>query len=79
MLDPTMDTSSSVPMSPASALTAYEKRTRPERDRFVSTRGVQAITSQHVDARTMAAFLLHFSALSVPITELVEGWIRACW
>jgi hypothetical protein len=24
----------------------------------------------------MAAFLLHFSALSVPITEPVEGWIR---
>ena len=24
----------------------------------------------------MAAFLLHFSALSIPITEPVEGWIR---
>jgi hypothetical protein len=32
--------------------------------------------SPDTDARAMAAFLLHFSALSVPITEPVEGWIR---
>jgi hypothetical protein len=32
--------------------------------------------SKDTDAETMAAFLLHFSALSIPITEPVEGWIR---
>ena len=76
MLDPIMDRSSSVPTSSESALAAYEKLIRPARDRSAATPGVQAITSQHVDARTMAAFLLHFSALSIPITEPVEGWIR---
>jgi hypothetical protein len=34
------------------------------------------MVSADTDAQTMAAFLLHFSALSVPITEPVEAWIR---
>jgi hypothetical protein len=34
------------------------------------------MVSPDTDARAMAAFLLHFSALGVPITEPVEGWIR---
>jgi hypothetical protein len=43
---------------------------------MASSRGISAMVSPDTDARTMAAFLLHFSALSVPITEPVEGWIR---
>ena len=35
------------------------------------------MTSPDTDARTMAAFLLHFSALSIPITKPVAGWILA--
>jgi hypothetical protein len=59
-----------------SALADYDELIRPARARFAASRGVQAMTSPQTDARTMAAFLLHFSALSVPITEPVEGWIR---
>ena len=67
---------SSVPKCHESALAGYDELIRPARERFAATRGVQEITSEHTDARTMTAFLLHFSALSVPITEPVEGWIR---
>jgi hypothetical protein len=34
------------------------------------------MVSPDTETRTMASFLLHFSALSVPVTEPVEGWIR---
>jgi len=71
-----MDTPSSASSFAPSALAEYDDLIRPARERFAATRGVQEMTSQHADARTMAAFLLHFSALSVPITEPVEGWIR---
>ncbi len=71
-----MDMPSSAPSFPASALTGYDNLIRPARERFAAARGVQEMTSPHADACTMAAFLLHFSGLSVPITEPVEGWIR---
>ncbi len=58
-------------------LGAYDELIRPARRLFAASRGVRGMTSPHTDARTMAAFLLHFSALSIPITKPVEGWIRA--
>lgn len=57
-------------------LCEYHALVRPARDRLAANPGVRGLTSPETDARTMAAFLLHFSALSVPITEPVEGWIR---
>lgn len=62
--------------SSVAALREYDGRIRAARDRFAVGRGIRGMTSSDTDARTMAAFLLHFSALSVPITEPVEGWIR---
>ena len=62
--------------SSAAALREYDRLIQPARDRFAAGRGIRGMTSPDTDARTMAAFLLHFSALSVPITEPVEGWIR---
>jgi hypothetical protein len=58
------------------ALSAYDQLIGPARRRFASSRGIAGMVSPDTDARKMAAFLLHFSALSVPITEPVEGWIR---
>jgi hypothetical protein len=62
--------------TPEDALHAYNQQIGPARLKFASTRGIGGMVSPDTDARTMAAFLLHFSALSVPITEPVEGWIR---
>jgi hypothetical protein len=58
------------------SLHAYEQLVGPARERFAASPGIHAMISPNTGARTMAAFLLHFSALSVPITEPVEGWIR---
>jgi hypothetical protein len=74
--DPMTNTPSSIPNSLKPALADYDERISPARERFAASRGVQGMISPHADARTMAAFLLHFSALSVAITEPVEGWIR---
>src|SRR6266852_4045406 len=62
--------------SPETGLREYERRLRSTRDRFARCRAIQSMITPGIDARTMAAFLLHFSALSIPITEPVEGWIR---
>jgi hypothetical protein len=62
--------------TPADALAEYDRLLGPARQRFADSHGIRAMTSPDTDARTMAAFLLHFSALSVPITEPVEAWIR---
>src|SRR5262245_6072677 len=62
--------------TPETALHAYEQLVGPTRERFAVSSGLHGMVSTDTDARTMAAFLLHFSALSVPITEPVEGWIR---
>ena len=67
---------SSVPMSAEDALAGYNQLILPTRVRFARSRGVQEMTSPSTDARTMAAFLLHFSALSIPMTQPVESWIR---
>jgi hypothetical protein len=61
--------------SPEAALQEYEKLLRPARERFAASRGIEGMTSSQTEAKTLAAFLLHFSALSVPITEPVESWI----
>jgi hypothetical protein len=61
---------------PQAALREYERRIQPARDRFAASGGIRMMVSPDISARDMAAFLLHFSALSVPITEPVEGWIR---
>jgi hypothetical protein len=53
----------------------YNDLIRPARERVLAKRGVVGITSQETHPRTMAAFLLHFSALSISITEPVEGWL----
>ena len=60
----------------ADALHEYHSLIQPARERFAVTTGICGMISSDTDARTMAAFLLHFSALSVPITDPVEGWIR---
>lgn len=57
-------------------LDEYHALIQPARERFAASSGIRGMTSPNADARTMAAFLLHFSALSVAITEPVEGWIR---
>lgn len=61
--------------SSKSAIAAYEKLMEPARERFASSVGIRGMIDPETDAKTMAAFLLHFSALSVSITEPVEGWI----
>ena len=62
--------------SPELAIREYEKLVWPARERFASSAGIRGMIDPETGAQTMAAFLLHFSALSVPITEPVEGWIR---
>ena len=62
--------------SSIAALRAYDALIQPARNRFAEGRGIRGMNSPDTDAKTMAAFLLYFSALSVPITEPVEGWIR---
>ena len=51
------------------ALVHYNELIHPARARFLTGPGVIGITSQETDPRTMAAFLVHFSALSISITE----------
>jgi hypothetical protein len=62
--------------SPESALREYERLVWPARERFASSAGIRGMISPETEAQTMAAFLMHFSALSIPITEPVEDWIR---
>ena len=62
--------------TPQSALDAYERLIGPARQQFATRRGIRGMVSLETETRTMAFFLLHFSALSVPITEPVEEWIR---
>jgi hypothetical protein len=66
-----------MPASPdcESAVGEYEQLVQPARERFAASHGIGQMISREIDSRTMAAFLLHFSALSIPITEPVEGWI----
>ncbi len=64
------------PQDAEATLREYDVRICPARQRFAASRGLVGMTSPDTDARTLAAFLLQFSALSVPITEPVEGWIR---
>ena len=73
---PEIDSHLASPSASQASLYEYDELIRPARDRFAASPGVGGIVSAATDARTMAAFLLHFSALSVPITEPVEGWIR---
>ncbi len=61
--------------SPESAIREYEKLMQPIRERFALSPGIQGMINTETEAQTMTAFLMHFSALSVPITEPVEGWI----
>jgi hypothetical protein len=65
------------PIAAEDVLGAYDELIRPARRDFAASRGIRGMTSPGTDARTMAAFLLHFSALSIPITKPVEGWIQA--
>jgi hypothetical protein len=62
--------------SPEAAINEYEKLVRPARERFSQSPSIFGMINPETDAETMAAFLLHFSTLSIPITEPVEGWIR---
>ena len=62
--------------SPQSAICEYEKLLWSARERFASSAGIRGMINPDTEAQTLAAFLLHFSALSIPITEPVEGWIR---
>ena len=61
--------------SAAFAVGEYEKRLRPARERFAASAGIRGMIDPDTQARTMAAFLIHFSALGIPITEPVERWI----
>lgn len=61
--------------SSESALREYEKLLQPARERFASSAGIRGMINPEIEAQTMTAFLLHFSALSIPVTEPVEGWI----
>jgi hypothetical protein len=71
-----IETSPDRVLTPDAALAEYERLIAPARRRFGATPGIRGMVSPDTSDRTMAAFLLHFSALSVPITEPVEGWIR---
>ena len=71
-----MDMLSVTPITADDALGAYDELIGPARRQFAASPGVRGMTSPGTDARTMAAFLLHFSALSIPITKPVEGWIH---
>ena len=71
-----MDTQSAPVETPESALQGYNQLIGPARQRFAASRGIRGMVSPDTGARTMAAFLMHFSGLSVPITEPVEAWIR---
>ena len=71
-----IDTHAASFATPEEALRAYDQLVGPARQRFSASPGISAMVSPDTDLRMMAAFLLHFSALSVPITEPVEGWIR---
>ena len=71
-----MDTQPASLETPEGALQGYDQLIGPARQRFATSRGIRGMVSPDTDARTMAAFLLHFSGLSVPITEPVESWIR---
>jgi|SRR6188472_3338089 hypothetical protein len=62
--------------TPEDAIEQYDQLLGRARQRFADSRGIRGMTSPDIESRTMAAFLLHFSALSVPITEPVEAWIR---
>jgi len=70
------DTQCALVRTPEDALRDYDQLIGQARQRFATTKGIRAMVSQDTEARAMTAFLLHFSALSVPITEPVEGWIR---
>jgi hypothetical protein len=59
-----------------SAISEYEELVRAARARLAQSPGVRGMVSPETDPKTMAAFLVHFSGLSIPVTEPVEGWIR---
>jgi len=59
----------------ASAIREYEKLMLPAWERFASSSGIRGMIDAETGARTMMAFLVHFSALGIPITEPVERWI----
>ena len=42
---------------------------RPARDRFASSAGILGMIDPEIEARTMTAFLLHFSAFGISFTE----------
>jgi hypothetical protein len=67
---------SSTALTPDVALAQYDDAVGAARDLFRLNTGVVGITSHDTTERAMAAFLVHYSALSVPITEPVEGWLR---
>jgi len=61
--------------SSESAIREYEKLMGPARERFASSAGIRGMIDPETGARTMTVFLIHFSALGIPITEPVERWI----
>jgi hypothetical protein len=62
--------------TPESAIHEYEKLVRPARERFAWSPGIRRMINPETDAQTLAAFLLYFRALSIPITELVRFGLR---
>ncbi len=59
-----------------SAIREYENLLQAARKNFASSIGIQGMINPETKPQILAAFLLHFSALSVSITEPVERWIR---
>lgn len=57
-------------------LSQYEQKLQPARSRFGALPAVQMLLSNGTDPQLMEAFLLHFCALGVGMTERVESWIR---
>lgn len=57
-------------------LSQYEQKLRPARSRFDALPAVRTLLSSSTAPQLMGAFLVHFSALGVGMTEPVESWIR---
>jgi hypothetical protein len=58
------------------ALSDYDQKLDPVRQRFARESALASVMTDDVDPALLEAFLIHFCALGVGMTEPVEGWIR---
>lgn len=57
-------------------LSDYDRQLDPVRQRFASESALAQVMTDDVDPALLEAFLIHFCALGVGMTEPVEAWIR---